>query len=113
MVLTLIGLIFNFIGSILLIFDALINYTRGKSSVVIEYPDTPGKRKIYRYSPKYKQVKITREEILLIISISLIGIGFLLQILDFISQEFWINSISNFLSYLGDFNFTACDLLLR
>lgn len=91
MILTLIGLILSFIGSILLIFDTLINYTKGKSRIMIEYPDTPEKRKVYRYNSEHKQVKITREEILLIVSISLIGLGFLLQILDFIPQEFWLN----------------------
>ena len=94
MALTLIGLILSFIGSILLIFDTLINYTKGKSRVMIEYPYVPEKRKVYRYNSEHKQVKITREEILLIISLSLISFGFLLQILDFIPNDFWINFIS-------------------
>lgn len=94
--LTLIGLILSFCGSILLIFDTLINYTKGKSRIMIEYPNTPEKRKVYRYNHKHKQVKITREEILLIISLSLIGFGFLIQILDFVPNEFLINLVSKF-----------------
>ncbi len=84
MTLTLIGLVLSFLGSILLIFDTLVNYTKGKSRIMIEYPDTPEKRKVYRYNSKHKQVKITKEEILLITSLSLISLGFLLQILGLI-----------------------------
>ena len=94
MKLILIGLIFSFIGSVLLIFDTLINYTRGKSYIAIIYPDTPEKRKVYRYNSKHKPVKITREEIFLMVSISLISLGFLLQILDFIPQDFWEDLVS-------------------
>ncbi|MFX1589219.1 MAG: hypothetical protein ACFFC1_13780 [Promethearchaeota archaeon] len=82
--LSLIGLIFNFVGSVLLIWDTLINYTKGKSYVQVIYPDTPEKREVHRYNSKYKPVKITKEEILMTLSLSLISIGFLLQIIGFL-----------------------------
>ncbi len=44
----------------------------------------------------FKQTKITPEEIKLILSLSLLSLGFLLQILDFIPKEFWINLVSKF-----------------
>jgi hypothetical protein len=79
--LELLGLGLNFVGSVLLVFDTLITYTKGKSYIQIEYPQTPEKRKVYRYNSEYKPVKITKEEVLMIISLSLISLGFLLQIL--------------------------------
>ncbi|MEK6889736.1 MAG: hypothetical protein AABX35_00955 [Nanoarchaeota archaeon] len=79
--LNLIGLILNFLGSALLVWDALISYTKSKSYVQIEYPDDYVRRKVHRYNAEYKPVKITKEEILLIVSLFLVSIGFLLQII--------------------------------
>jgi len=87
MILTLIGLILSFAGSFYLAYDALVNFGRPKSYMQIMYPDDEQKRKIFRYDYTKKgpkEVKISREEKKLAISLSLLSLGFLLQILDFI-----------------------------
>jgi hypothetical protein len=86
MILTLIGLILSFCGSAYLVYDTLINFSRLKSFVQIEYPNDEKRRKVYRYDYTKKgleSVKISKEEIKLAISLSLLSLGFLLQILEF------------------------------
>ncbi|MFA5855774.1 MAG: hypothetical protein WC867_00310 [Candidatus Pacearchaeota archaeon] len=95
MILTLIGLILNFIGSAYLVYDNLTTFGKPKSVTSIIYHEESKPPECIRYKRLkggwLKQVKITPEEIKLIISFSLISLGFLLQILDFIPKEIWIN----------------------
>jgi len=99
MILTLIGLILSFIGSAYLVYDTLTNFGKPKSVFSPIYDK--GKIKEFMRLKRdkgwgFKQVKITPEEIKLIISLSLLSLGFLLQILDFVPNEFWINLVSKF-----------------
>ena len=97
MILTLIGLILSFLGSVKLIYDALTNFGKLGSFVQIMYPEDKERRKVFRYDHTNKgveEVKITKLEKQLISSLLLLSLGFLLQILDFIPKEFWINLIS-------------------
>jgi hypothetical protein len=83
MILTLIGLGLNFIGSILLIVDSLKNFRGVKTNPIIEHPDDPKRRKIYDQTRRrLKEVKISKEEVKLIIALSFLSAGFFLQILD-------------------------------
>ena len=99
MILTLIGLILTFVGTVVLVIDALVRFGKPKSAIFtpIHY-GTNGKptkfvreKQIYdsRGMPAgYQEIKITKEEIILIVSLSLISFGFLLQILDYLFQNF-------------------------
>ena len=86
MILGIIGLILNFIGSFGLVIDAFLNL--GKPKAIYLPIHKSGKiKKIIRMEKQnngiFKQVKRTREEINFILSISLLSIGFLLQLLDY------------------------------
>ena len=87
MILTLIGLILSFGGSAYLVYDTLISLRKPKSVII---PVREGGKIIgvHRLKPTkewgYKQVKVTPEEIKLVISLFIISLGFFLQILDFI-----------------------------
>ncbi len=87
MILTLIGLILSFCGSAYFVYDTLTNFGKPKSATSIIYDKGKIKEVIRLKRTKdwgYKQAKITPEEIKLVISLSLLSLGFLLQILDFI-----------------------------
>ncbi|MDD5192742.1 MAG: hypothetical protein PHH54_06595 [Candidatus Nanoarchaeia archaeon] len=85
MILTLIGLIFSFIGSVSLVFDTL--YSLGKPKPTYFPENKKFGWKAEKLEPQKdgfcKRVKHTKEEIKLAISLSLLSLGFLLQILDF------------------------------
>jgi len=86
MSLTLIGLILSFLGSAYLVGDTLINLGKPKS-VMTPILDK-GKIKSFMRLKRakdwgFKRVRITPEEIKLLISLLFISVGFLLQILDF------------------------------
>lgn len=87
MILTLIGLILSFGGSAYLVYDTLTNFGKPKSVTSIIYHGENNPTECFRYKRLkggwLKQVKITPEEIKLVISLSLLSLGFLLQILDF------------------------------
>ncbi len=86
MILTLIGLILSFGGSFYFAFDTLINFGKPKSFQIIEYPDDEQRRRVYRYDQTkkgLKEVKISKEEKKLFVFLVLLGLGFLLQLLDF------------------------------
>lgn len=92
MILTLIGLILSFCGSTYLVYDTLINFDKQKSFVQVMYPDNEKRREVFRYDytkKGLKEVKYTKDEIKLVISLSLLSLGFLLQILDFILIIFY------------------------
>jgi len=95
MILTLIGLILSFIGSAYLVFDTLTNFGKPKSITSIIYHGENNPPECIRYKRLkggwLKRVKITSEEVKLTIALFLLGLGFLLQILDFIPKEFWVN----------------------
>ena len=86
MSLALIGLILNFIGSFGLVLDTLINISKPKPHYSHQYW---GERGVMTY--KYerlkggylKRVKITCQEIRLIIFLTFISFGFLLQVLSY------------------------------
>ena len=93
MILTLIGLIFSFVGSIILIADSILSFGKPRTIINPIRWDEKGKiKKFSRLKPRlgggYDEVKISKEEIMLIISLSLISLGFLLQILDYLIQNF-------------------------
>ena len=92
--LTLFGLTFNFIGSCILVINTFIKF--GKPNSAIFTPSNYGKdgrprkftrgKQIYdsRGMPAgYKKIKITKEEIMFLISLILIIVGFILQILGY------------------------------
>ena len=85
MILTFIGLILSFIGSAILIYDALKNL--GKSKAIYLSSNKKYGWKDEKLEPQsdgfLKRVKFTKEEKILIISLFLISFGFLLQLLDF------------------------------
>jgi len=84
--LTLIGLILSFSGSAYLVYNTLTNFGKLNSFVQIMYPDDEQKRKVFRYDRTkkgLKEVKISKEEIKLVISLFLLSLGFFLQILDY------------------------------
>ena len=85
--LTLLGLILSFLGSAYLVYDTLTNFGKPKSVTSITYHGENNPIECFRYKRLkggwLKQVKITPEEIKLVISLSLLSLGFLLQILDF------------------------------
>lgn len=87
MILTLVGLVFSFIGSISLVWDVLFSFGKPRTIFTPIYLKE-NKIKYIRLEPKngegYKKVKISKEEIKTIVSLSLLSLGFLLQILDFI-----------------------------
>ena len=87
MILTLIGLILSFIGSVILLIDTLFSFGRPKTIFSPIY----NKGKIERFmrlqrnkNGGFDQVRISKEEIKHIISLFLLSIGFFLQLLDFI-----------------------------
>jgi hypothetical protein len=88
MILTLIGLICSFIGSISLVFDTLFAFGKERTIFIPIYGKGDKIKRFNRLKKKeeggYKEVKISKEEIKLIISLSLLSLGFFLQILDFI-----------------------------
>lgn len=86
MILTIIGLSLSFIGSILLLIFNLMNWGKPPSSIAVggviggDYKDII---RLERQKDGFgKRVKITKEEIKMIISLSLLGLGFLFQIID-------------------------------
>jgi len=86
MILTLIGLILSFLGSIFLVYDTLTNLGKQKPTYFPE--DKKYGWKPMKLEPQKdgfcKRVRYTKEEIKLVISFSLLSLGFLLQILNFI-----------------------------
>jgi len=87
MILTLSGLILSFLGSAYLVFDTLTNFGKPKSAISAIYDEGKIKEVISLKRAEgwgFKQVKITPEEIKLVVSLSLLSLGFLLQILDFL-----------------------------
>lgn len=93
-VLTLMGLILSFIGSIILVIDTLIRF--GKPKSIIFTPTKYGKdgkpTKIVREKQifdsrgmpaGYREIKITGKEITLLVSLFLISEGFFLQIVSY------------------------------
>lgn len=91
MILTLIGLILNFIGTLAIIFETIPG---GYIHPKIYYFVLKG---VYQYDINDRPVKIKlmAKEIRILIWIILICIGFFVQILDFIHREFWISLINN------------------
>jgi hypothetical protein len=99
MILTLIGLILSFCGSTLLVIDTILNLGKERTSFIPSRYNSDGKpikfirqQKVYGINDGwggYKEVKVSKEEIKSIIALSLLGVGFLLQILDFVPKEFW------------------------
>ena len=87
MILGLIGLILNFVGSIILIFDVISNLGLPKPIYPIRYNNGKIIREKIRYEYQrdgyLKKVKIKKEEIKVIISLSLLSLGFLFQIIDY------------------------------
>jgi len=86
MILGIMGLILNFIASFVLVLDALFNL--GKPKAIYLPISKKGKIKEFiRMERKgngiVKQVKRTREEIKFIIFLSVLSLGFLLQLLDY------------------------------
>ncbi len=93
--LSLMGLILSFIGSVRLVFDTLFDFGRERTVFTPVYGKGYKIKRFIRLQKKqeggYKEVKISKEEIKLIISLSLLSLGFLLQIFDFIPKDFWAN----------------------
>lgn len=85
MILTLIGLSLSFMGSAMLVYETWKNL--GKSGPVYFQPNEKYGWKAEKLEPQsdgfLKRVTYTKEERKLIISLSLLSFGFLLQILDF------------------------------
>jgi len=87
MILTIIGLVLSFGGSSYLLYDTLTNFGKPRSlmSPVIDKGKTKSFIRLKRDKDwGFKRVKITPEEIKLIVALSLLSSGFLLQISDFI-----------------------------
>ena len=86
MILTLIGLILSFLGSAILVYDSLANL--GKLKPTYFQANKKYGWKAEKLEPQkdgfLKRVRFTKEEIKLVISLSLLSLGFLFQILDFI-----------------------------
>jgi hypothetical protein len=82
--LTLMGLILSFIGSITLVFYTLIKLDKPRPYYSPPNKKMGWKAEKFEYQKDLflKRVKYTKEEINLIISLSLLSLGFLLQILD-------------------------------
>ena len=88
MILTLIGLILSFGGSAYLVYDTLTNFGKPKSVItpIIDKGKISGLMRLKRAKDwGFEQVKITPEEIKLLISISKLSLGFLFQILDLLN----------------------------
>ena len=88
MILTLAGLFLSFIGSIILIVNSFLSFGRESTIVIPSKYDENGKPKEFVREArnwktgKYERVTISREELIIIISLFLITLGFFLQILD-------------------------------
>ncbi len=82
MILTLIGLILSFIGSVILVWDSLFNFGRSGTVFTPVYHTGNEIKRFIRLEKKneggYKEVKISKEEIKHIVSLSLLSLGFLL-----------------------------------
>ena len=91
MILTLIGLITNFIGAFAIILETI---SGGSIRPRIYHLILKG---VYQYDINDKPVKIKlmAKEIRVLFWAILLCIGFLLQILDFIPKQFWFNLINN------------------
>jgi hypothetical protein len=94
MILTLIGLVLSFSGSLLLIIDSITSFGKPKTIFIPSKYNKDGMSieytRLQQIAGGYKEVKISKEELIIIISLFLLG-GFLLQILDFVPQYFWID----------------------
>jgi len=71
------GLIFSFIGSLGWLFDTLFVLRKGKRAIYVKYSKPLERQR----DGTYKQVKITKEEIRLLLWLLLISFGFLLQLI--------------------------------
>ncbi len=88
MSLTLIGLILSFIGSIILILDAFLSFGKEPTHFIPSKYGKDGRptkfireKRVWGINDGrggYKEVKISKEEMILIVSLSLISLGFLL-----------------------------------
>ena len=90
MILTLIGLFLSFIGSVILVYDTLKKLGKLKS-IYLPSNERYGWKaeKLELQTDGFlEKVKYTTEEIILIISLSLLSLGFFLQILDFLAILF-------------------------
>ena|SRR3989338_3902480 len=91
MYLTLIGLIISFGVSFYLMYDTLINFGK-PSSILIPFIKRGKANEYVRLEREkdwgFRRVKITKEEIKLIISLFLLCYGFLLQLLDLVIPIF-------------------------
>ena len=85
MILTLIGLILNFIGSFMLVYESITGLGKLKS-VYLQGIGMNGKILKYDYEKDnfLKRVKYTKEEIKLTIALGILSFGFVLQLLDFV-----------------------------
>lgn len=83
--LTFLGLILSFVGSTILVYDALKNISKPGSVYLPNNKELGWKSKKYERDSKgfLNEVKFTKEEINLAVSLVLLSAGFLLQILDF------------------------------
>jgi hypothetical protein len=92
--LTLIGLILNFIGSAVLIYDAFFNFGKERTVTYITHPWDDDREEIVksvRTKEGYKEIRgIGMEQKILMFSLILIILGFLLQVLDFPTIKNWL-----------------------
>lgn len=72
------GLIFSFLGSLAWLIDTLLVLRKGKTAIFVKGMKSPLER---QKDGTYKQVKITKEEIRLLLWLLLITLGFLLQLI--------------------------------
>jgi len=86
MILTLFGLILNFLGSAGLVYDTLTNLGKPRSVYLPANEELGYKEIKFEHQPDkfLKRVKYTKEEMKLIAYLFLLCFGFFLQILDFV-----------------------------
>ena len=82
----LVGLNFSFVGSLTLIFEVL--FSMGKKGDTVFFPNPISRNKTKGFhreekqkDGKYKEVFLTKKEILIILALSFLSVGFLFQII--------------------------------